>query len=170
MCAKPYFQRFYQAIKQKKDMSKTELQVSALQNGTVIDHVTKGQVERVMHILNLSIHEDQIYFGANLDSKKYGKKGIIKVSNKFFEPEEINKIALVSPTATIIEIRDYEVIKKEEVYIPDEIKGFVKCMNPNCITNYEDIPTKFVVTDKEKIVLRCNYCEKNTVKANIEFV
>ena len=151
-------------------MSKKELNVSALQNGTVIDHVAHGQVERVMHILNLSVHEDQIYFGANLDSKKYGKKGIIKVSNKFFEPEEINKIALVSPTATIIEIRDYEVIKKESVAIPDEIKGFVKCVNPNCITNHENMQTKFVVSDKVNVILKCRYCEKNTAKANIEFI
>jgi len=151
-------------------MSKKELNVSAIQNGTVIDHVAQGQVERVLYILNLSKYEDQIYFGANLDSKKYGKKGIVKVSNKFFAPEEINKIALISPTATVIEIRDYEVTKKEQVRIPDQIKGFVKCMNPNCITNHEQVPTYFEVTDKNEIVLKCRYCEKNTGKANIEFI
>jgi aspartate carbamoyltransferase regulatory subunit len=152
-------------------MSKTELNVSALKNGTVIDHIAQGQVERVLYILNLSSYEDQIYFGANLDSKKFGKKGIIKVSNKFFEPEEINKIALVSPTATIIEIRDYEVVKKEHVAIPREIKGFVKCINPNCITNHEEIPTHFDVwNEKDEIFLKCRYCEKNTTKASIEFI
>jgi aspartate carbamoyltransferase regulatory subunit len=151
-------------------MSKKELNVSAIKNGTVIDHIARGQVERVLYILNLSNHDDQIYFGANLDSKKHGKKGIIKVSNKYFAPEEINKIALVSPTASIIEIRDYEVIKKENVRIPDEIRGSVKCMNPNCITNHENVPTIFEVTDKNEVVLRCHYCEKNTAKANIEFI
>ncbi|MDR1951759.1 MAG: aspartate carbamoyltransferase regulatory subunit [Bacteroidales bacterium] len=151
-------------------MSKKELNVSAIKNGTVIDHIARGQVERVLYILNLSKFEDQIYFGANLDSKKYGKKGIIKVSNKFFDPEEINKIALVSPTATLIEIRDYEVTKKEQVQISDEIKGFVKCVNPNCITNHENVPTHFEVTNKDEIILKCHYCEKNTAKANIEFL
>ncbi len=151
-------------------MSKKELNVSAIQNGTVIDHITQGQVERVLHILNLSVYEDHIYLGANLDSKKYGKKGIIKVSNKFFESEEINKIALVSPTATIIEIRNYEVTKKENVQIPDEIKGFVKCVNPNCITNHETMQTHFAVVDKNEIKLKCHYCEKNTAKENIEFI
>jgi aspartate carbamoyltransferase regulatory subunit len=151
-------------------MPKKELQVSALQNGTVIDHIAQGQVERVLHILNLSLYEDQIYFGANLDSKKYGKKGIIKVSNKFFDQEDINKIALVSPTASIIEIRDYEVKKKEHVKISDEINGFVKCVNPNCITNHENVPTHFTVVDKQEITLTCRYCEKQTAKANIEFV
>ena len=149
---------------------KTELNVSAIKNGTVIDHIAQGQVERVLYILNLSDFEDQIYLGANLDSKKYGKKGIMKVSNKFFAPEEINKIALISPTATVIEIRDYEVTKKEQVQIPNEIKGFVKCMNPNCITNHEQVPTHFEVTNKIEIVLKCRYCEKNTGKANIEFI
>jgi aspartate carbamoyltransferase regulatory subunit len=151
-------------------MSKKELQVSAIQNGTVIDHIAQGQVERVLHILNLSVYEDHIYLGANLDSKKYGKKGIIKVSNKFFESEEINKIALVSPTATIIEIRNYEVTKKENVQIPDEIKGFVKCVNPNCITNHEQVATRFEIIDKHDIKLKCHYCEKNTAKENIEFI
>ena len=100
-------------------MQKKELNVSAIKNGTVIDHIAQNQVQRVLYILNLSDYEDQIYFGANLDSKKYGKKGIIKVSNKFFAPEEISKIALVSPTATLIEIRNYEVSSKKHVEISD---------------------------------------------------
>ncbi|MCL2027958.1 MAG: aspartate carbamoyltransferase regulatory subunit [Bacteroidales bacterium] len=149
---------------------KTELSVSAIKNGTVIDHIAAGQVQRVLAILNLSKYEEQIYFGANLESKKYGKKGIIKVSNKFFAPEDINKIALVSPTATQIEIRDYNVTKKEQVEIPNEIDGFVKCINPNCITNHEQVPTHFDVVDKKEIVLKCRYCEKNTGKGNIEFI
>jgi aspartate carbamoyltransferase regulatory subunit len=151
-------------------MSKKELQVSAIKNGTVIDHIASNQVQRVLYILNLSEYEDQIYSGANLKSKKLGKKGIIKVSNKFFAPEEINKIALVSPTATLIEIRDYEVTEKKQVEITNEIKGFVKCVNPNCITNHEEVPTHFDVTDRENIVLKCRYCEKNTGKTNIEFI
>ena len=151
-------------------MQKKELNVSAIKNGTVIDHIAQGQVERVLYILNLSKFEDQIYFGANLDSKKFGKKGIIKVSNKFFAPEEVSKIALVSPTATLIESRDYEVVQKTPVQISDEIKGLVKCMNPNCITNHEAVPTHFEVTDKTEIVLKCRYCEKNTGKTNIEFI
>ncbi|MCL2417077.1 MAG: aspartate carbamoyltransferase regulatory subunit [Bacteroidales bacterium] len=151
-------------------MQKKELQVSAIKNGTVIDHIAQNHVERVLYTLNLSKYKDQIYFGANLDSKKYGKKGIIKVSNKFFAPEEISKIALVSPTATLIEIRDYEVASKKQVEISDEIKGLVKCVNPNCITNHENVLTHFEVVNKDEIVLKCRYCEKNTTKTNIEFV
>lgn len=148
---------------------KTELKVSAISNGTVIDHITQGQVLRVMRILGLNNFEDQIYLGANLDSHKYGKKGIIKVKNKFFESSEVNKIAIVAPTATLIEIKDYEVVNKVPVEIPNQIDGIVKCFNPNCITNHENIPTKFKVIDKEDTKLHCHYCEKITKKENIEF-
>jgi len=148
---------------------KRELNVSAISNGTVIDHIPQGAVMHVMRILNLEDFQDQIYFGANLESKKYGKKGIIKVSGRFFKPEEINKIALAAPTATVIEIRDYEVVSKEKVIVPDEIIGFVKCFNPKCITNNEKITTRFKVVDKVDIRLHCHYCEKDTKKQNITF-
>lgn len=149
---------------------KTELNVSALSNGTVIDHITQGQVLHVMRILGLNNFEDQIYLGANLDSHKYGKKGIIKVRNRFFERSEINKIAIVAPTATLIEIKDYEVVKKSAVEIPEEIDGIAKCFNPNCITNHQKVTTKFRIIDKEDIKLHCHYCEKITKKENIVFL
>lgn len=146
-----------------------ELQVSAIQNGTVIDHISSGNVMKVVKILGLENIQDPIYLGANLSSKKYGSKGIIKVSNKYFQPQEINKIALVSPNATIIEIKDYEITQKSIVEVPDFINFIVKCFNPNCITNVEEVATKFAVIDKKDVKLRCNYCEKITVKTNIEF-
>jgi aspartate carbamoyltransferase regulatory subunit len=152
------------------EINKTELKVSALENGTVIDHIPQGHVLEVMRILNLEIFEDQIYFGANLESKKYGKKGIIKVSNRFFEDTEINKIAVVAPTATLIEIRNYEVTRKTGVSIPDEIHGIIRCFNPKCITNHEKVTTHFSVVDKDDLKIKCHYCEKITKKQNITFV
>ncbi len=146
-----------------------ELQVSALENGTVIDHITYGSVIHVIRILNLEHISDPIYIGANLESKKFGKKGLIKVSNKYFCPDEINKIALVSPSATLIEIKDYEITKKSKVEIPDTVNDIVKCFNPKCVTNVENIPTKFQVIDKEEVRLKCHYCEKITAKKNMEF-
>lgn len=146
-----------------------ELVVSAIQNGTVIDHIPTQSVFQVIHILNLDEFENQILFGTNLDSSKYGKKGIIKVSNKYFEPFEINKIALVAPTATLIIIKDFHVTEKKKVEIPDTIQKFVKCVNPNCITNNENVPTKFKVIDKEESKLKCHYCEKITDKKNMTF-
>jgi aspartate carbamoyltransferase regulatory subunit len=146
-----------------------ELQVSALENGTVIDHITFGSVLQVMRILNLENVEDPIYIGANLESKKFGKKGIIKVSNRYFQPDEINKVALVSPSATLIEIKDFEITKKSRVEIPDDVKGIVKCFNPKCVTNVENVTTKFEVIDKIDVKLKCHYCEKITAKKNMEF-
>jgi aspartate carbamoyltransferase regulatory subunit len=149
---------------------KKELSVSAIENGTVIDHIPQGHVLQVMSILNLENFDDQIYFGANLDSKKYGKKGIIKVSNRYFKSNEINKISLVAPTATLIEIKDYEVVRKSGVKIPDEVREIAKCINPKCITNNEYVPTRFKVIDKEDLKLKCHYCEKITKKENIQFI
>jgi aspartate carbamoyltransferase regulatory subunit len=147
-----------------------ELVVSALKNGTVIDHIPEGNVLNVVRILNLENFEDQIYLGANLDSKKYGKKGLIKVSNKYFKSNEINKIALVAPTATLIEIKDFQITSKKQVSVPNKVDGFVKCINPNCVTNVEGIGTKFQVVDKKDVKLKCYYCEKVTAEKNIEFV
>ncbi len=147
----------------------TELKVSAIENGTVIDHIPAKSVFQVIRILNLEHFENQILFGTHLESKKYGTKGIIKVSNKFFEKDDINRIALVAPKATLIIIKDYRVVEKSTVEIPDTIDGIVKCFNPNCITNIENVSTKFKVVSKEEVVLQCHYCEKNTVKKNIVF-
>ncbi|MCD4736046.1 MAG: aspartate carbamoyltransferase regulatory subunit [Bacteroidales bacterium] len=152
----------------KQDIRK-ELKVSAIENGTVIDHIPPESVFQVIRILNLSNIPNPIMIGTNLDSRKYGKKGIIKVSNKYFESEELNKIALVAPSATLIVIKDYTVVFKEQVEIPNNINKIVKCINPNCITNHEKIPTKFTVLDKENLNLQCYYCEKTTKKAEIAF-
>ena len=150
---------------------RTELKVSAIRNGTVIDHIPAGNAFQVVKLLNLDESSRQIYFGTNLDSKKFGKKGIIKISNKYFEEAEINKIALVAPSATLIEIRDYEVTKKGKVQLPETVKKIVRCFNPKCVTNIQNIPTKFKVTEDHngKMKLFCEYCEKTMAKNNIEF-
>lgn len=146
-----------------------ELKVSAIENGTVIDHIPAKSVFRVISILGLDKISNQILFGTNLESKKYGTKGIIKVSNVFFEPQEINKIALVAPTASLIIIKNFEVVEKKNVVIPDTIKSVVKCFNPRCITNHEIVPTRFTIIDKVDLRLHCHYCEKITAKDNIRF-
>jgi aspartate carbamoyltransferase regulatory subunit len=151
-------------------METKEFKVSAIENGTVIDHIPAKNVFQVIKILNLDNFDNQILFGTNLESKKYGTKGIIKVSNKYFKKEEINKIALVAPRATLIVIKDYKVIEKKSVEIPDEVVRIVKCFNPNCITNHEKVPTKFTVISKDDLKLHCHYCEKNTDKKNMTFV
>jgi aspartate carbamoyltransferase regulatory subunit len=153
-----------------KEGTRKELKVSAIENGTVIDHIPAPNVFQVIKILNLNEFENQIFLGTNLDSHKYGKKGIIKVSNRFFKADEINKIALVAPTATLIVIKDFSVVEKKKVEIPDGVEKIVKCFNPNCITNNEPVLTKFTVIDKDELKLKCHYCEKITAKDNISFL
>jgi aspartate carbamoyltransferase regulatory subunit len=150
--------------------TRKELKVSAIENGTVIDHIPGKVVFQVVKILNLSEVTDQILFGTNLDSRKMGKKGIIKVSNKFFRPDEINKIALVAPTATLIIIKNFKVVEKKKVEVPDSVEKIVKCFNPNCITNHESVTTQFTVIDKSELKLKCHYCEKITARDTISFV
>ena len=124
-----------------------------------------------MKMLKLDETERQVMCATNLSSDKFGKKGIIKVNDKFFESQEINKIALVAPSASLIVIKDFEVVYKKNVEIPKNIKQFVKCVNPNCITNHESFDSKFEVridADGE-LKLLCHYCEKFTAKDNIVF-
>lgn len=146
-----------------------ELKVNAIENGTVIDHIPTNSVFQVIQMLNLNECENQILFGTNLDSKKYGKKGIIKVSGRFFDPDSVNKIALVAPSATLIVIKNYKVTEKKVVTIPDKVTKFVKCVNPNCITNHEAVSTRFTVIDKKEVKLQCHYCEKTTAQGNFTF-
>ena len=113
--------------------NKKELIVSAIENGTVIDHIPVDTVLMVLSILGLDKYEDEVLIGNNLNSKKYGKKGIIRARNKFFEQEDINKIALVAPNATLIVIRDYEVVEKKFVEIPEKIEKILKCINESNI-------------------------------------
>jgi aspartate carbamoyltransferase regulatory subunit len=149
-----------------------ELKVSALRNGTVLDHIPSEHTFHVIKILGLESSLSPIYVGNHLESKKLGTKGIIKISEKYFAKEEINKIALVAPSATLIEIKDYDVISKTKVQIPKHIEKIVKCINPKCVTNNQDIETKFnVITDHHGIMkLKCHYCEKTMAQENIEFL
>ena len=153
------------------DNRKTKIKVSALENGTVIDHIPAASLFQALRILKLDNIANPVYFGTNLKSQKYGTKGIIKVQDKYFKSEEFNKIALVAPTATFIEIKNYQVTSKQTVKTPKIVENYVKCFNPKCITNHQQVPTKFkVITDAGTIKLRCRYCEKTTTKETMEFL
>lgn len=149
-------------------MKDKRLSVSAIKNGTVIDHVPAEVLFKVVSILKLDTLDNMITIGNSLGSEKLGKKGIIKLSEVFFQDNEINKIALVAPCAKLNIIRNYEVVEKKVVAIPDEIVGIAKCVNPKCITNNEDVTTRFNVVSKSEVKLKCHYCEKITSQDNIE--
>ena len=151
-------------------MKDKQLSVSAIKDGTVIDHVPASVLFNVVSILNLDKLHTMVTFGTNLESKKLGKKGIIKLSEVFFKDDDINKIALVAPSAKLNIIKNFEVIEKRVVEVPDEIVGIVKCVNPKCITNNQPVATKFNVISKDIIRLKCHYCEKITNQQNIEII
>ena len=146
------------------------LEVSAIKDGTVIDHIPAGSLFKVISILRLENIDGMITFGTNLESQRLGKKGIIKLSGVFFKDKDINRISLIAPDAKLNIIRDYKVVEKKVVEVPDEISGIAKCVNPMCITNHEKIETRFDVVDKREIQLRCHYCEKITDKEHMEIL
>jgi aspartate carbamoyltransferase regulatory subunit len=139
---------------------KKQLQVNAIKNGTVIDHIPSKNLFKVISILGLDKIDSPITFGTNLESKRLGSKAIVKIADVFFLEEEINKIALVAPEAKLNIIRDYEVIEKKEVKVPDIIVGIAKCVNPMCVTNNEPVKTKFYLVSKKEVTLKCHYCER----------
>ncbi|HEX2922205.1 MAG TPA: aspartate carbamoyltransferase regulatory subunit [Bacteroidales bacterium] len=147
-----------------------QLSVSAIENGTVIDHVPASNLFKVIQILNLDKIENQITFGTNLESKKFGRKAIIKIEGVYFEDKDINRIALVAPDAKLNVIKDYEVVEKKIVEVPDVIIGIAKCMNPKCITNFESVTTRFKVVSKKNVSLKCHYCEKITNEENLQII
>lgn len=149
---------------------KQELQVAAIKNGTVIDHIPSEKLFAVVSLLGLKDMPNYITIGFNLDSKKIGKKGIIKIADKYFEEDEINRISLVAPNAHINIIKDYEIVEKKTISMPDKLVGIVKCNNPKCITNNEPMTTIFTVVDKENGILKCHYCEKEQNKNKIEII
>jgi aspartate carbamoyltransferase regulatory subunit len=144
-----------------------ELQVAALCNGTAIDHIPTDVVFKVVSLLELEKLDHPITIGNNLESKKMGKKGIIKIADKFFEEDVVNKIALIAPNVVLNIIEDYRVVEKKRVVLPQVIKDIVKCNNPKCITNNEPMATRFEVTDSENIELQCRYCNVKIKKDDI---
>lgn len=145
-----------------------ELQVAALCNGTAIDHIPSNILFKVVSLLKLESIADRITIGNNLESHKMGSKGIIKVSDRFFEGHEINKLAVIAPNIVLNVIRNYEVVEKKRATLPDTIHDIVKCKNPKCITNNEPMSTHFLVTDKENVTLRCHYCDVKIRRDEIE--
>ena len=116
--------------------------VAAIQNGTVIDHIPSSKLFAIVSLLHLEdIRGSSIMVGYNLKSKKFGHKSIIKVSDKFFSDAELNQLSVVAPNVTLCVIRDYEVVEKKRVVLPENIRGIVRCANPKCITNNEPMST-----------------------------
>lgn len=150
--------------------NKTERLVAAIKNGTVIDHIPAEKTYQVVNLLKLQELPVPVTIGYNYPSSKIGKKGIIKVSDKFFTDEEISRLSVVAPNVVLNIIHDYEVVEKKTVETPDELRGIVKCNNPKCITNNEPMFTVFNIVDKVHGILKCHYCDKEQNIEKVELV
>lgn len=141
-------------------MSEMELRVSKIKNGTVIDHITGGHALDVAKILGITGREKRVItIAINVPSKLYKTKDIVKIEGRELNPQEVHKIALLAPHATINIIRDYKVVKKQMVKLPKVIEDIIKCANPACISNSnEPVQAKFYVDSGEPLLLKCHYC------------
>lgn len=151
-------------------MSKKELAVAALENGTVIDHIPSSVLFKAVEILGIQKISDQLTIGNNLHSNRLGAKGIIKVANQFFPEAVLNRIAIIAPGAVVNIIKNFEVVEKLPVVLPENIIGIVKCNNPKCITNNEPMNTKFHLVDRENGELRCHYCGHTVVTSDATII
>lgn len=148
----------------RKKKEEGVLRVKSIKNGVVIDHITSGKSPEVLKILGIDGEfADTVTLAMNVDSKAFAKKDIVKVENRELSDAELNQIALIAPNATVNKIKNYRVVEKDRVKLPDEIIGSLKCSNPNCITNKEREPVKtiFIVKQKEPLILYCKYCERS---------
>ena len=134
------------------------LLVRRIKNGTVIDHIDGGEALNVVKILGITgATQEALSIATNVPSRNMERKDIVKLTNRELSKEEVNRIALISPHATINIIRNFKVWEKKGVEIPTLIEGIVRCPNPGCITNTnEPITSKFEVTTKG---LHCKYCD-----------
>ena len=142
-------------------MTTKTLSVSAIKNGSVIDHIPQGQAINIIQLLKLADKKNQMTVGLNLKSDRSGLKDLIKIQNRELSEADAANIAVLAPGATINIIKDYEVGKKIDVDLPDTILGVLSCPNLGCITHTEPVKSFFHLKKaKASITLLCKYCEK----------
>lgn len=145
---------------------KKEIMIPAIKDGTVIDHIPSRVTLKLMKLLDPQEFENTISLGLNLQSKKLDKKGVIKINGRFLTQDEVNKIAILAPQATVSIIKGYKVTGKIHVQVPKVIEN-IRCTNPNCITNKEEASTLFHLIQEEPLRIRCAYCERSISRDEI---
>ncbi len=144
--------------------------VAAIENGTVLDHIPSERLFDVVSMLHLDKMSNAITIGFNLKSAVMGSKSIIKIASKYFTAEELNQLSVVAPDITLCVIKDYEIIEKRPLTMPDEVVGIVRCPNPKCITNNEPMRTRFRSVATNKGIIRCCYCNRDVERTDVRVV
>lgn len=144
--------------------------VAAICDGTVLDHIPSHKLFKIVELLGLDTFSEPVTIGNNLDSRRCGSKGVIKMSDRFFSEDEINRIAILAPDVQLNVIRSYEVVEKRQITLPIEVVGLARCSNPKCITNAEPMPTRFAVSRPEHqgVILECRYCGRKIAGDDVE--
>jgi aspartate carbamoyltransferase regulatory subunit len=146
-----------------------KMQVSAVRSGTVIDHLAPRSAFKALRILGLG-EDATVLVGVNLDSRKLGKKDLIKIEGRELTQAEIDKVALLAPRATFSIIRDFQVTKKFRPELPAVVEGLIRCVNPACITQDPRVKGRFLTVRKDPLKLRCYFCERSLREDEIEFL
>lgn len=143
-------------------MQESELIVRRIKEGTVIDHIDGGKGLRILAALGIDGTDGSVItIALNVPSGKFKKKDIIKIENRFLKDDDTNKLAVIAPKATINIIKNYKLVEKRRVSIPNKIDRIFRCLNPDCITNSsEKIESVMDVVDREGMVLKCRYCSR----------
>lgn len=138
-----------------------KLQVEAIQHGSVIDHIPAQQGVKILNFFKFTQTHEKITIGLNLPTHSGKGKDLIKVENTFISDAQANQLALFAPDATINQIKDFKVVNKFQVQLPDSFIGVLSCPNSNCISHNEPVNTRFYVNNSAELKLKCHYCEKS---------
>jgi len=152
----------YSTVIQIIPMSEHDLIVRRIRDGTVIDHLKAGKGIQVLSALGIDGSDGNVItLALNVPSAKISKKDIIKVENRYLKDDDTNKLALISPKATVNIIKDFKLVEKRLVSLPNKVERIFRCSNPDCISNSnEDIESIMDVMDKTGLILRCKYCTR----------
>lgn len=142
--------------------------VPAISHGTVIDHLPPAQTLVVANLI--AAPDDEVLIGINFKSAHLGRKGVVKITGRELSATDLSRLAVVAPDASMAIIRNYQVVKKAPIPIPESITAIAKCPNPNCVTNHEPCATHFSVTSPRPMVVRCHYCERNFSASELKLV
>lgn len=152
-------------------MSKDKLMVEAICNGTVLDHIPSDKLFQIVAMLRLEQSTTPVTIGNNLESRQVGSKGVIKITDRFFTEEEMRRIAILAPSVHLNTIRNYEVVEKKQLSVPESVCGLVRCSNHKCITNAEPMPTRFAVgKEGDEVYLTCHYCGRGVRGKDCELI
>lgn len=137
------------------------LEITSIKNGIVLDHIQAGVGVKIFNYLGLDTNDYSVALIINADSKKLGKKDIIKIEN--CDKLNYTVLALLSPTVTICEVKDEIIVNKVKPELPSKVENIIKCKNPNCITSTEEyVVHSFILVDRETGRYRCEYCDEIT--------